>query len=71
MCPALPTVEGKPSLVSALSEEEYRKGIAALKNNKAAGIDDILVEQLRNPGPKAHKWLHTMLNPSCIETKIP
>ena len=53
-CPALPTVEGKPSLVSAFSEEEYRKGIAALKNNKAAGIDDILVEQLKNLGPKAH-----------------
>ena len=35
-CPALPTVEGKPPLVSAFSEEEYRKGIAALKNNKAA-----------------------------------
>ena len=46
-CPALPTVEGKQSLVSAFSEEEYRKGIAALKNNKAAGIDDILVEQLK------------------------
>ena len=61
-CPALPTVEGKPSLVSVFSEEEYRKGIAALKNNKAAGIDDILVEQLKNLGPKTHKWLHTMLN---------
>ena len=61
-CPALPTVEGKPSLVSAFSEEEYRKGIASLKNNKTAGIDDILVEQLKNLGPKAHKWLHTMLN---------
>ena len=54
-CPALPTVEGKPSLVSAFSEEEYRKGIAALKNNKAAGIYDILVEQLKNLGPKSHK----------------
>ena len=61
-CPALPTVEGKPSLVSAFSEEEYRKAIAALKNNKAAGIDDILVEQLKNLGHKAHKWLHTMLH---------
>ena len=47
-CPALPTVEEKPSLVSAFSEEEYRKGIAALKNNKAAGIDDMTVEQLKN-----------------------
>ena len=70
-CPALPTVEGKPSLVSAFSEEEYRKGIAALKNNKAAGIDDILVEQLKTLGPKAHKWLHTMLNTCFTENKIP
>ena len=70
-CPALPTVEGKPSLVSAFSEEEYRKGIAALKNNKAAGIDNILVEQLKNLGPKAHKWLHTMLDTCFIENKIP
>ena len=66
----MPTVEGKPSLVSAFSEEEYRKGIAALKYNKAAGIYDILVEQLKNLGPKAHKWLHTMLNTCFIENKI-
>ena len=70
-CPALPTVEGKPSLVSAFSEEEYRKGIAALKNNKAAGIDNILVEQLKNLELKAHKWLHTMLNTCFIENKTP
>ena len=70
-CPALPTVQGKPSWVSAFSEEEYRKSIAALKNNKAAGIDDILVEQLKNLGPKAYKWLHTMLNTCFIENKIP
>ena len=70
-CPALPTVEGKLSLVSAFSEEEYRNGVAALKNNKAADIDDILVEQLKNLGPKAHKWLHTMLNICFIENKIP
>ena len=48
--PVLPTVEGIPSVLSAFSEEEYRKGIAALKYNKAAGIDDVLVEQL---GPRA------------------
>ena len=44
-----------------LSEEEYKKGIAALKNNKAAGRDDVLVEQLNNLGQKANKWLQ-MLN---------
>ena len=55
-CPALPTVEGNPSLVSAFSEEEYRKGIAAFRNNTAAGIDDILVEQLKRvPKTTAYK----------------
>ena len=68
-CPALPTVEGK--LVSAFSEEEYRKSIATLKNNKAADMDDMLVELLKNLGPKAHKWLHTMRNTCFIENKIP
>ena len=57
--------------MSAFNEEEYRKGIAALKNNKAAGIDDILVAQLKNLGHKAHKWLHTMINTCFIENKIP
>ena len=45
--------------------------MAALKNNKAAGRDDILVEQLKHPGPKAHKWLLTMLNICFMENKIP
>ena len=36
--PVLPTVEGIPSLTSAFSEEQYRKGIAALKSNKAEGM---------------------------------
>ena len=33
----------------------YNKGVAALKNDKAAGRDDILVEQLKHLGPKTHK----------------
>ena len=69
--PVLPTVEGIPSVVSAFSEEEYRKGIAALKYNKAAGIDDVLVEQLKNLGPRAHKWLQIMLRKCLTENKIP
>ena len=69
--PVLPTVEGIPSVVSAFSEEEYRKGIAALKYNKAACIDDVLVEQLNNIGPRAHKWLQTMLSRCLTENKIP
>ena len=67
----LTTVEGIPSLVSAFSEEEHRKGMVALKHNKAAGIDDILVEKLKNLEPRAHKWLQTMLTKCLIENKIP
>ena len=52
--PALPpTTEVGESMVYPFSEEEYRRGIAALKN-KAAGIDDALVEDLKNVGPKTH-----------------
>ena len=69
--PVLPTVEGIPSVVSAFSEEEYRKGIAALKCNKAAGTDDALVEQLKNLGPRAHMWLQTILKKCLTENKIP
>ena len=69
--PVLPIVEGIPSLVTAFSEGEYRKGIAALKYNKAAGIADVLVEHLKNLGPRAHKWLQTMLSKCLTENKIP
>ena len=46
--PVLPPVtEGDYSMVYPFSEEEYRKGVAILKNNKASGRDDVLVEQLK------------------------
>ena len=35
--PILPPIqEGRPTMAHPFSEEEYKKGIAALKNNKAA-----------------------------------
>ena len=58
-------------MVHPLSEEVYSKGIAALKRNEAAGRDDVLVEQLKHLGPKANKWIHTMLNLCFTENKIP
>ena len=42
-----PIQEGTPTIAHPFSEEEYRKVIAGLKNNKAAGRDDVLVEQLK------------------------
>ena len=52
--PVIPETEAGTSMVSPFSEDEYRKGVATLKNNKAAGRDDVLVEQLKNLGPKAN-----------------
>ena len=55
--PVISKTEAGISMVSPFSEDEYRKGLATLKNNKAAGRDDVLVEQLKNLGPNAHKRL--------------
>ena len=43
-----PATEGDTSMVYPFSEEGYRKGVALLKNNKTAGRDYVLVEQLKN-----------------------
>ena len=60
--PILTTVEqSEQSLRYPFTEEEYRKSIATLKNNKTTGIDDVLVEQLKHLGHRAHMWLHSML----------
>ena len=58
-------------MVHPFSEEEYKKGIAALKNNKAADRDDVLVDQLKHLGQKANKWLHKMLNVCFTGNKDP
>ena len=49
----------KPTMVHPF--REYIKSITALRNNKAAGGNDVLVELLMHLGPNANKWLHTML----------
>ena len=70
--PVLPqSREGMGSVVYPFSGEEYKKGIAAMKNGKAADIDDVLIEQLKNLGPESHKWLHEMLNQCFTENVIP
>ena len=70
-CPKVSSIsEDDSSLVFPFTEEEYKKGIATLKNKKAVGIDDVLVEQLKNLGPRAHRWLHSMLNVCFTENRI-
>ena len=68
--PVIPGTEAGTSMVSPFSEDEYRKGVATLKNNKAAGRDDVLMDQLKNLGPYAHKWLHAMLNHRLLIQKL-
>ena len=58
-------------MIYPFSEEEYRKGVAILKNYKVAGRDDVLVEQPNNTDPKAHRWLLTIINKCIMENKIP
>ena len=41
-------------------------GIKTMKNNNAAGLDDILCEQINHLGPVALQWLLDMLN--CMST---
>ena len=70
-CPKLsPISEDDSSLIFPFTEE-YKKGIATLKNKKTAVIYDVLVEQLKNIGPQAHRWLHSMLNACFTENRIP
>ena len=66
-----PATEKHYSMVYPFSEEEYRKGVAILKNNKASVRADVLVNNLKNLGPNAHRWLLTMLNKCFMENKIP
>ena len=54
-----------------LSAKRVREGSGITKDNKAAGRDDILVEQLKNIGPKPHRWLLAVLNKCFMEIKIP
>ena len=64
-----PTAE--ESMVYPFSEEEYRRGIVTLKNNKATGIDDVLVEQLNKLDLNTNKWLLAMLNNCFTQNKVP
>ena len=42
-----------------------------LISKKEAGIDDVLAEQLNNLGPRAHRWLNSMLNVCSTGNRIP
>ena len=73
-CPKLsPVSEEDSSLVLPVPGEEYKKGIATLKIEMEISIDDVLVDQLNNLLPRAHRllnakcMLHREHNPQSME----
>ena len=50
--------------------EELMKGIKIMKNNNAAGLTDMLCEQIKHMGPKAMVWLKEMMN-NILLSKFP
>ena len=63
---------GLPPLARVMGVgRQQQQGVAILKNNQASDRDDVLVEQLNNLGPKAHRCLQTMLDKCFMENKIP
>ena len=47
------------------------KDIQIPKKNKAAGLDDMLCEQIKHLGPKAMLWLKEMINNILVSNKFP
>ena len=68
--PVLHTVaDADASMVYPFNKEKFRD--KALKNNKDADINDILVEYLKNIGPSSQKLLLEMLNTHITTNKFP
>jgi len=54
-----------------LSEEELNDGIKSMKNGKAAGLDNIFVEEVKHFGPKTKNWILQFFNNCHHQKKIP
>ena len=58
-------------LVSLFQMEDLLKGINALKNNKAAGLDDMLCVQIKNFSPVTLRCVLRMMNSILKTHKFP
>ena len=63
--------DAEHSLTDPFTMEELKKGVKALANNKAAGLDDILCEQIKHLGVKTQTWLLQMMNNVMESNKFP
>ena len=58
-------------LTSPFLMEDLLHGVKALKNNKAAGLDDLLCEQIKHFGEATLRWLLQMMNSILKTQKFP
>ena len=58
-------------LASPFLMEDLLHGVKALKNNKAAGLDDMLCEQIKHFGEATLRWLLQMMNSILKTQKFP
>ena len=61
----------EPNLTSPFTAQEFSNGIAALKNDKAIGLDGIFKEELKHFGQQAKKCLLEMFNRCVKINRIP
>lgn len=70
------TLERKPDqetniLLQPFTQAELDLALSKCKNGKAAGLDDIRVEQIKNFGPITKCWLRELMNKCVQSCKIP
>ena len=58
-------------LTSPFLMEDLLHGVKAVKNNKAAGLDDMLCEQIKHFGEATFRWLLQMMNSILKTQKFP
>ena len=59
------------NLTSPFLMEDLLHGVKALKNTKAAGLDDMLCEQIKHFGEATLRWLLQMMNSILKTQKFP
>ena len=63
--------QGPSDFTRPFSMNDLCGAIKAMKSNKAAGLDDILCEQIKHLGPVALQWLLDMLNKCMSDNTMP
>jgi Reverse transcriptase (RNA-dependent DNA polymerase) len=65
------SLKPNPSVSSNFILEELELAILAMKSSKAAGLDDIYPEFIKNCGPGTKTWIITFMNDVLTNSKLP